>query len=456
MRFTALGGVAALVLAMVPGTATAQSQSLSGGGFQRRVIATGLQDPYEVVTAPDSSLWLTEKAGRRVLRINPATGRKQVALDLHSVVTHHGQDGLLGLALQERRGRVIGAFVSYTYATRTGYALRIVRYSTAKNGVTLRAPRTVLTGLPASLDHQGGKLRLGPDGLLYYTIGDQGGNHATYPCVENKAQRLPTAAEVKAHNWVAYQGKTLRMTTTGAIPPSNPVLRGVRSHVYAYGLRNPQGLDFGLGGRLFNSDQGQKTDDEINRLVRGGNYGWPHVAGYRDNKVYTYANWSKAAPRSCNSLHYSVLDIPPDVPQRKESDWRGAMVSPLTTAGSTVNNGFNFKQPICPAPAYSPCHPTFAPSSLTSYNHNTIPGWKGSLLVTSLKRGQVYRITSTGHLAQKLWTTPDRYRDTAVSPDGRTIYVATDRAGTVKLGKAAPTSRLRDRGAIIAYTYQGR
>lgn len=460
MRFPMISGAAALMLVATPAFAGAQTARHSSGHFERRVIATGLKDPYEVTTAADGSLWMTEKTGGRVLRMDPANGHTRTALTLSNVATPDPEDGLLGLALQQSHGKVKAAFISYTYRSGNGMALRIVKYTTAKNGVTLTHPRVLLDHLPATMDHQGGKLRLGPDGMLYYTIGDQGADHATYPCVPNKAQRLPSKAEVRAHNWVAYQGKTLRMTTSGAIPRDNPVLRGVRSHVFAYGQRNAQGLDFGLNGRLYTTDHGQKTDDEVNRMVRGGNYGWPYVAGWRDNRAYQYANWSKSSPTACNKLTFNDTFVPSSVPQMKETSWRGAMQNPMTTAGSTVGNGYNFRDPACPV-RYTLCHPTFAPSSLTAYNQSAIPGWKGSLLVTSLKRGQVYRMSTnaagtkvTG--IQKLFTAPDRYRDTAISRDGKTIYVAADRKGMVKLNGRPSTDKLQDRGAIIAYTYVNR
>ena len=104
----------------------------------------------------------------------------------------------------------------------------------------------------------------------------------------------------------------------GGIPDDNPVINGVRSHVYTYGHRNPQGLVF-VGDLLFEAEHGPSSDDEINLLVAGGNYGWPHVAGFRDDQGYVYGNWS-AAP-DCEKLakSYFPTDIPASVPQQKLS-----------------------------------------------------------------------------------------------------------------------------------------
>lgn len=462
MRTKTAGWVAMLVVTLTPGVAVAQQDTGQSGRFERRVIATGLGNPYEIQAAKDSSLWLTEKTGLRVLRMDPATGRTQTALDLHGVAAPStGQDGLLGLALQERSGRVVGAYVSYTYPTGGGLALRIVHYATSANGVTLVNPRTLLEGLPAFSDHQGGRLRLGPDGMLYYSIGDQAKNRTARTCTPNEAQRLPIRAEVTAHDWSAYEGKTLRLTTTGGIPRDNPVLEGVRSHVYTYGFRNQQGLDFGPVGRLYGSEQGPSTDDEVNLLHPGGNYGWPYVAGYRDDKAYVYANWSKASPTPCEKLTYNDNHPPKDVPQQKETDWQGATVDPVDTLGTTVESGYDFEDPACAAQE-NLCWPTIGPTSLTTYDSDTIPGWKGSLLITAQKTGQVYRVSTdpsgtrtTG--VEKLWTAPDRYRDIAVSPDGGTVYVATDQTGNLRVGGEGPiTGDLQDRGAILAYTFVNR
>jgi glucose/arabinose dehydrogenase len=72
-----------------------------------------------------------------------------------------------------------------------------------------------------------GRLRFGPDGKRWYTIGDQG-----------HVQELPSAEEVPTRDWTRYVGKILRLNLDGPIPDDNPMLAGVRSHIYAYGFRN--------------------------------------------------------------------------------------------------------------------------------------------------------------------------------------------------------------------------
>ena len=76
----------------------------------------------------------------------------------------------------------------------------------------------------------------------------------------------------------------------------------MRSHVFSFGHRNPLGLAFGPGGKLYESEHGPSSDDEINLIEAGRNYGWPNVAGRQDDKAYVYANWSASSPQPCASL----------------------------------------------------------------------------------------------------------------------------------------------------------
>ena len=244
-------------------------------------------------------MWVTERTAGQVTKVNPRSGAKDTILTIRDVVSTPGeQDGLLGMELDRRRGS-LHAYLSYTYDGDPGPALdrrqRIVRYTYDAAADRLRRPRSLILGLRASDDHNSGRIKLGRDGKLYYTIGDRGNNQDLNACRRNQAQRLPTAAEVRAKNWTAYQGKTLRLNKDGSIPGDNPVIAGVRSHIYTYGHRNAQGLVVGPDGRVYSSEQGPKSDDELNVLRRGGNYGWPRIAGYQDNSAYVYGNWSARA-----------------------------------------------------------------------------------------------------------------------------------------------------------------
>jgi len=297
----------------------------------------------------------------------------------------------------------------------------------------------LISGIPAGNDHNGGRLKIGPDGMLYVTLGEQGANQFGNFCKPIEAQRLPTAEEVQAGDRAAYKGKTFRMALDGAIPADNPEFGAVRSHVFTYGHRNPQGIVFGPDGALHQAEHGANADDEINLLQAGGNYGWPHVAGYRDDQAYAYADWA-AAP-DCAQLTWTNLtdeeSLPDSVPVAREADWDGEFVEPLKTL-FTVQNGYDFEDATC-GEMYFICRPSLAPSIIDYYpKDGAIPGWGNSLLVTTLKGGAVYRFLLSGdgkgiRDMDRLFATENRYRDLAISADGRTIYVATDMGGLTQL-----------------------
>ena len=143
--------------------------------------------------------------------------------------------------------------MAYTYDANPGGTpeprARIVRYSYDASSGSLSAPLVLLERLPASSDHNSGRLVCGPDSQLYYTIGGSGTHQFAHMCETNRAQVLPTQLEIEHGDWSAYQGKVLRIGRDGSIPTDNPVLDGVRSHVWSYGHRNAQGIAFGASGR---------------------------------------------------------------------------------------------------------------------------------------------------------------------------------------------------------------
>ena len=145
--------------------------------------------------------------------------------------------------------------------------MKIRRYTYVRGARRLTEPKNLITGMPASNDHNSGRLVLGPDRKLYYTIGDQGNNQFDNFCTPIRSQDLPTATQVAGRDWQTYQGKILRLNTDGSIPADNPTFGGVRSHVFSYGHRNAQGIVFGPGGLLYSVEHGPKSDDELN-LIR--------------------------------------------------------------------------------------------------------------------------------------------------------------------------------------------
>ncbi|HEX5216622.1 MAG TPA: glucose/sorbosone family PQQ-dependent dehydrogenase [Vicinamibacterales bacterium] len=415
--------------------------------FSMRVITSGLWDPWEILIGPDGRLWVTVRSAHTILRIDPATGTTTTLATVTDAHHSDTQDGLLGLALHPGFMRSRGldfAYVSFIYDIDPGPAvsrrMKLRRYTFDAATGTLGKGVDLLSDLPSSSDHSGGRLAISPDLKLILTLGDLAANQLGHQCDLNHAQDLPTADQVAAKNWTAYQGKILRINLDGSIPADNPVLAGTRSHVFSYGHRNPQGLAFGPRGDLYASEHGPSTDDELNLIKSGKNYGWPHIAGDRDDRSYVYANWSASSPAPCASLNPNSASTPSSVPQQKETDWSHPdFVAPLRTF-FTVGPEYPFSQG----------NAVIAPSGIDVYSSTAIPGWADSVLMTSLLRSTILRVKldQTGQAAVgpslAYFQTQNRYRDVAISPDGRTIYVSVDNYPP----KDNP-------GSILAFSYQG-
>ncbi|WMT88033.1 PQQ-dependent sugar dehydrogenase [Pelagibacterium sp. 26DY04] len=459
------GGAVAAALMLSTSLATAQVTPVEvpqgqNDLFSSRVLTTALSNPWAMRWGPDNQVWVTERTSGEVTRIDPTTGAQQLLLTIEDVYTGPQHEGLLGLALHPELLQDTGndyIYLSYTVNNGTAEepdpSAQIVRYTWDNTLQQLVDPQIVIEGLPAWNDHNAGRVVIGPDMKLYYSIGEQGANFGRNLRRPNMAQVLPTAEEVEAQDWHTYSGKILRMELDGSIPEDNPEIEGVQSHVYSYGHRNPQGINFGPDGTLYEVEHGPASDDEFNIIQPGGNYGWPNVAGFIDDQAYTYINWSEAP----EGVDTNTDPLPDDVPQFAESDFEGEMVDPIATY-FTVEDGYEFGQ-IC---GYI-CDPTVAPSSVLYYEagEDGIAEWDNSILIPTLKHGTLYvqHLTEDGQEADGLpeaWlSTQNRYRDVIVSPDGRTVFIATDAFGSAaqKFGEGLNTSVLHNPGSILMFTY---
>jgi PQQ-dependent dehydrogenase (s-GDH family) len=466
LAFSAIAAAAAF-----PIRGATQSTAAPRTPFVKRVVTGGLANPFQVVWGPDNYLWITERTAGRITRVLPSDGSTTPAIAIREVLAD-GPGGLLGMALDP--GLLTGTgndyvYVAYTYdGDRDPAAIsrrtKIVRFTYDARAHVLGNATDILTGLPAGTDHQGGRLIMGPDRKLYFTIGDLGANQLANFCDPNRAQDVPTAAQVQGRDWSLYVGKVLRLNLDGSIPSDNPTIAGVRSHIYSYGHRNPQGLVFAPDGKLYESEHGPNTDDEVNLIRSGGNYGWPHVAGYRDDQSYAYANWSASRGVPCASLTYTAYpEVPPSVPLQKESAWSHPDFTPPLQTFRTVPTGYDFKNPKCAErELYFQCWPTAAPSSLAVYTaKNGIPGWDHSLLMPSLKHGTVYRMqldaAGTAVVGEPDENTPlktvNRYRDVTARPDGLALFIVTDLGGATQDPSGRPSTSVENAGAILEFLY---
>lgn len=168
-------------------------------------------------------------------------------------------------------------------------------------------------------------------------------------------------------------------------------------------------------------------------------------------------NWSAA--ENCEELDYDNLPPhPPGVPVMNESEFEAEnFVEPIATF-YTVRNDYNFTDHDCGEIAYV-CNPTVAPSSLDLYKSDVIPDWNGTFLMTTLKAGRIFHLTLNENgteLAQQpeeLFRSENRYRDLALDPDGRTIYVITDSFGPAQNIEGGATNELWTPGSLIVFTY---
>jgi len=220
--------------------------------FRVETVLTGLEIPWSMNFAPDGRLFITERPGR--VRIVTLGGSSELALTLDGVYAQ-GEAGLLGLALDPEFAQNRFVYLYYSATVSGGAVNRIVRYREVNSRLGERV--VLLDNIPAAQIHDGGRLRFGPDGLLYASAGDAADG--------NLAQDVASLA-----------GKILRLNRDGSTPRDNRF----SSPVYTYGHRNPQGFDWHpTSGDLWESEHGNNGNDEVNAIRLGLNFGWPRVEG---------------------------------------------------------------------------------------------------------------------------------------------------------------------------------
>ncbi|WP_309650403.1 PQQ-dependent sugar dehydrogenase [Nocardioides sp.] len=232
-------------------SATPSSEPAAPDGSPEVVeeIATGLEAPWGLGFLPDGDAIVTERDTQRVLLVS---GDDYAVTELGTldVAAPQGEAGLLGVAISPDFAQ--DRFV-YFYASTTSDN-RIVRATL--RGERLGEPTPIFTGIPNGYIHDGGRLEFGPDGMLYVSTGETG---------------EPSLAQQRD----SLGGKVLRLTPAGKPAPGNPF----GTAVWSWGHRNVQGLAFDDADRLWASEFGQDTFDELNRIDEGANYGWPAVEG---------------------------------------------------------------------------------------------------------------------------------------------------------------------------------
>jgi glucose/arabinose dehydrogenase len=235
----------------------------STGPLVVSVVASALEFPWALAFVPDGRLFFTERPGR--LRV-VVGGMLQAAPVVSLPVQAIGEAGLLGLAADPGFATNRYLYVYYTYAGPGGPTNRIQRLVVSGTNPTTAVPDLVLLdNIPGANIHDGGRLKVGPDGNLYAAAGDAGNT-------------------ALAQNTASPAGKILRLTRTGAVPPDNPT---AGSYVYSLGHRNPQGLAWDSSSALYATEHGATQNDEVNHIRAGANYGWPTAQGPNHPSPFT-------------------------------------------------------------------------------------------------------------------------------------------------------------------------
>lgn len=345
VAMTVLGTLVTLESPFVSAQTTARNPSA-------RVILSDLERPWAVVTSPTNEIWITEKEGR--IKIFNSGYKLQSTLTGFPDLAVYGEGGVLDLAFHPDFVRNRQIYVAYSVVdpNQPGNHLTQINRFEVQNG-SLTNRKIILNGPSSNAGtHFGCRLAFDSSGFLYASFGER---------------RLWTLSQDPN----VLHGKIVRLTDDGRIPRDNPT---PGSPIYSLGHRNPQGLEFDpRNGRLFSSEHGpsgydaEGGGDEINEVVRGGNYGWP-VYHHRNN-----------AP------------------------------------------GF-----IAPIAEYTPA---VAPSGIAFYTGSRIPKWKNSLFVATL-RGQTLlrleidtngQVTSEERLIERRH---GRLRDVATSPNGTLLVIS--------------------------------
>ncbi|WP_432057552.1 PQQ-dependent sugar dehydrogenase [Streptomyces sp. bgisy022] len=220
-----------------------------------RTVTTGLSTPWGLAPLDDGDLLVSSRDEATITRVDADSGKKTELGEVPGVAPS-GEGGLLGIALSPEFAADRMIYAYFTSASDN----RVVRlrYDEKKPaGQQLSAPDTVLRGIPKGVVHNGGRIAFGPDRMLYVGTGERGETGLS----QDKE---------------SLGGKILRVTPEGEPAPGNPF---PDSPVYSYGHRNVQGLAWDREQRLFASEFGQNTWDELNAIKPGDNYGWPEAEG---------------------------------------------------------------------------------------------------------------------------------------------------------------------------------
>ncbi|MEO6612540.1 MAG: PQQ-dependent sugar dehydrogenase [Chitinophagaceae bacterium] len=485
-----IGGTSTGSAFTITATATAQVTYSSGRMkevFEQKILSATniLEDPWEVTYGPDNNLWITEAKGYKVYRMDPSTGVKTTVLDVSQgstffsapdntfnaqfdISTNNPQGGFAGLALHPKFLDPVTpinyAYVSYvhSYVSNTDpngifYINRIVRFTYNTSTDKFESPVSLCDTLPGSSDHNSQRMVIAPVGgtyYLFYGSGDMGSGQFANRLRPNKAQ-----------NPASYEGKILRfnLVTDGDaglsawIPNDNPYIAtlGVQSAVWSIGIRNNQGFAYDAERDiLYGSSHGPYSDDELNIIESNKNYGHPIVIGYGSDNNYNTS--SAGAPNTSASSCPIITDEAGTAAALP--NYKDPLFSAYPQTQAIIHN-------IWLTNPSNGGWPSEGWSGMDIYKNTIMPGWKNSLVISSLKWGRVLRfklgpagttiIPTNGADTVSYFGSQNRFRDLAFAPNGKEIYVVMDRSTTSSGPSSGNPVVPTCAGCLQKYTFLG-
>ena len=349
-RLTVLMGIA------LGSSAQAQTLATSAGPVRVEAMLTGLDEPWAIGLLPGGGFLVTERDGR-LIHVADGTARQVRGVP---EVAATGQGGLLDVTVARDFATTREVFLSFAKPQSRGQntALAVARLS--EDGTALEDVRVIFEAAPGFSGgrHFGSRVVEAPDGTLFLTTGDRG---------------QPDSAQDRSN----HNGAVIRVARDGSVPPDNPFVgqAGIQPEIWSFGHRNVQGAGLDLAGDLITAEHGARGGDEINRVKRGANFGWPVIS-------------------------YGV-------------EYSGARIGEGTEKAGLEQPEFYWD-------------PSMAPSGLIVYSGKLWPDWRGDVFVGSLKFSYIARLDGAPlrEVEQIEGDQTGRVRDLAEAEDGAIWFLS--------------------------------
>jgi len=334
-----------------------RAEALAPTAIQVSVFARGLEHPWGIAALPGGGYLVTERPGR--MRIVGEDGRVSAPIEGLPEVAARQQGGLLDVALSPGFERDRRVYWTYAKPVRGGRVTAAARGVLSQDGTRMSEIEEIFEQAPPRRNglHFGSRILFGPEGHVFITVGE----------------RFSARARVLAQDLGATYGKVVRLWPDGRVPEDNPY----GSAVWSYGHRNPQGAAVRPGdGALLTIEHGPAGGDELNRIEKGANYGWP-VISYGEN-------------------------------------YDGSPVGEGRTQAAGMEQPLYYWDPV------------IAPSGMAFYDGELFADWRGDLLIASLNPGGLVRLRLQGDRVvgeERMIEGDHRIRDVEVAPDGAVLLL---------------------------------